>query len=156
MFNLSFFEQWYPHIIGWPILIVILLTFLYLRVNWKVTTLLVPLSLVGLGWLMYDLEKTLGRPFFAEPIGKWMYVHHVVKDKGIDLLVVDKTGTRLYTIDNSQDNRNKLEQARRKTEQGYPQEGEFKKQKKQQGTQGETEMTIHDLPVPEILRKDQK
>lgn len=156
MFNMSFFEQWYPHIVGWPVLIVGLLILLYVRVNWKVTTILVPVCLAWLGWLMYDLEKTLGRPFYAMPEGKWMYVHHVVKDTTIDLLVVDKDGTRLYTIDNSAEKRKKLNEAKKRGEKGVPQEGEFKKKNKREGTVGEQELVIHDLPIPQHLRKDQK
>ena len=156
MFNLNFFDQWFNHIIGWPIFVVILLTLVYLRVNWKIATLMVPVSLIGLSLLMIDLERTLGRPYLSTPIGKWMYVHHIVKKETIDLLVVDKDGTRLYTIKNNKEQQEKLEQSREKAKEGIPQEGELlrKKNKIGDGTVNEHELVMHDLPVPEHLRKN--
>ena len=106
---------------------------------------------------MIDLERTLGRPYASMPIGKWMYVHHIVKKATIDLLVVDKDGSRLYTIVNNKDKRNKLASSQERSEKGIPQEGEFKRKKTNlgKGTNNELELVMHDLPVPEHLRKDQ-
>lgn len=156
MFNLTFFEQWFNHIVGWPILLVVLLTLVYVRVNWKVATLMVPVSLIALSFLMFDLERTLGRPYASTPIGKWMYVHHIVKKETIDLLIVDKDGSRLYTIDNTKKDRQKLEKSKQRTKSGIPQEGEFKRQKNKisKGTELEHELVIRDLPVPEHLTKE--
>ena len=78
MFNIAFFDQWFYHIVGWPLILILLLTLMYLRVNWKITTLAVPATLACLSWVMFDLEKTLGRPYMAMPEGKFMYVHHIV------------------------------------------------------------------------------
>tara|TARA_B100001057_G_scaffold340989_1_gene341808 strand:+ start:4007 stop:4477 length:471 start_codon:yes stop_codon:yes gene_type:complete len=156
MFNLTFFEQWFNHIVGWPILVVVLLTLVYMKVNWKIATTMVPISLLALSFLMFDLERTLGRPYASEPIGKWMYVTHIVKKETIDLLIVDKDGTRLYTIKNTKKNKEKLEQSREKVKKGIPQEGEFLKEKNKlgKGTVDEPELVMHDLPVPEHLIKE--
>ena len=156
MFNLTFFEQWFNHIVGWPILVVVLLTLVYIKVNWKIATTMVPISLLALSFLMFDLERTLGRPYASEPIGKWMYVTHIVKKETIDLLIVDKDGTRLYTIKNTKKNKEKLEQSREKVKKGIPQEGEFLKEKNKlgKGTVDESELVMHDLPVPEHLIKE--
>ena len=156
MFNLTFFEQWFNHIVGWPILVVVLLTLVYIKVNWKIATAMVPISLFALSFLMFDLERTLGRPYASEPIGKWMYVAHIVKKETIDLLIVDKDGTRLYTIKNTKKNKEKLEQSREKVKKGIPQEGEFLKEKNKlgKGTVDESELVMHDLPVPEHLIKE--
>lgn len=153
MFNLSFFDQWFYHIVGWPILIIVLLTLLFLRVNWKVATLMVPLSLAMLGWMMHDLERTLGRPYVSMPEGKWLYVYHRVVGEDIELLVVDKEGTRLYSIKNTEQNKKALQQANEKSKQGIPQEGEVKKKPKIGGTVGEDELTVHDLNINQVLKK---
>jgi hypothetical protein len=156
MFNLEFFDQWLYHIIGWPLLIILLLTLLFLRVNWKIATLMVPLSLASLGWMMYDLEKTLGRPYASMPHGKWLYVYHRITGSNIELLVVDKGGTRLYTIKNTEQAKKALEQAKAKSEQGIPQEGEVKEKPKVGGTVGEDELTLHDLNINQVLRKNEQ
>jgi hypothetical protein len=129
---------------------------MYLRVNWKVTTLLVPVMLACLSWVMFDLEKTMGRPYYAMPQGKFMYIHHIESGDKIDLLVVDKDGSRLYTIDNNKNTRKQLNNSKQKAKGGIPQEGEFKKMKNKLrgGTPGEYELVIHDLPVPKHLRKN--
>ena len=144
------------HIVGWPFIIIFLLTLMYLRVNWKVTTLLVPVMLACLSWVMFDLEKTMGRPYYAMPQGKFMYIHHIESGDKIDLLVVDKDGSRLYTIDNNKNTRKQLNNSKQKAKGGIPQEGEFKKMKNKLrgGTPGEYELVIHDLPVPKHLRKN--
>ena len=69
----------------------------------------------------------MGRPYQAIPNGKFMYVHHIVVDDKIDLFVVDKEGSRLYTIKNTNKAREQLEKGKRKSKSGIPQEGEFKK-----------------------------
>lgn len=158
MFNIAFFDQWFYHIIGWPIILIVLLVLMYLKINWRYTTLLVPITLASLAWVMYDLEKTLGRPYHAIPVGKFMYIHHVVVGKKIDLFVVDKDGSRLYTIDNNKENREQLEKGRKKAKSGVQQEGEFKKndgkKRPNGGTRGEKDLVIYDLPVPKYIRKD--
>ena len=155
MFNLSFFEQWFNHIVGWPILLVVLLTLVYLRVNWKIATMMVPVALAALAFLMIDLERTLGRPYKSMPIGKWMYVHHIVKKDTIDLFIVDKLGSRLYTINNTSEDRKKLEKTKQRTKQGIPQEGEFKKHNKiSKGTELEHELVIRNLPVAKHIIKE--
>ena len=156
MFNLTFFEQWFNHIVGWPILVVVLLTLVYIKVNWKIATSMVPICLLALSFLMFDLERTLGRPYASEPVGKWMYVTHIVKEQTIDLLIVDKDGTRLYTIENTKENKEKLERSREKVKKGIPQEGEFLKEKNKigEGTVNESQLVMHDLPVPEHLIKE--
>ena len=156
MFNIEFFDQWFYHIVGWPFIIIFLLTLMYLRVNWKVTTLLVPVMLACLSWVMFDLEKTMGRPYYAMPQGKFMYIHHIESGDKIDLLVVDKDGSRLYTIDNNKNTRKQLNNSKQKAKGGIPQEGEFKKMKNKLrgGTPGEYELVIHDLHVPKHLRKN--
>lgn len=154
MFNLAFFDQWFYHIIGWPFILITLLVLMYIKVNWKVVTLLVPITLSALAWVMFDLEKTMGRPYQAIPNGKFMYVHHIVVDDKIDLFVVDKEGSRLYTIKNTNKAREQLEKGKRKSKSGIPQEGEFKKKSnKKGGTQGEKELVFYDLPVPKYIRK---
>jgi|MEHZ01.5.fsa_nt_MEHZ011388752.1_1 hypothetical protein len=157
MFNIAFFDQWFYHIVGWPLILILLLTLMYLRVNWKITTLAVPATLACLSWVMFDLEKTLGRPYMAMPEGKFMYVHHIVIGEKIDLFVVDKDGSRLYTISNSKNAREQLNKSKQKAKAGIPQEGEFKKTEKKVkikgGTTGERELVIYDLPIPTHLRK---
>ena len=85
-----------------------------------------------------------------------MYIHHIESGDKIDLLVVDKNGSRLYTIDNNKNTRKQLNSSKQKAKGGIPQEGEFKKMKNKLrgGTPGEYELVIHDLPVPKHLRKN--
>ena len=156
MFNIEFFDQWFYHIVGWPFIIIFLLTLMYLRVNWKVTTLLVPVMLACLSWVMFDLEKTMGRPYYAMPQGKFMYIHHIESGDKIELLADDKDGSRLYNIENNKNTRKQLNNSKQKAKGGIPQEGEFKKMKNKLrgGTPGEYELVIHDLPVPKHLRKN--
>ena len=104
---------------------------------------------------MIDLERTLGRPYKSMPVGKWMYVHHIVKKDTIDLFIVDKLGSRLYTINNTSEDRKKLEKTKQRTKQGIPQEGEFKKHNKiSKGTELEHELVIRNLPVAKHIIKE--
>ena len=57
----------------------------------------------------------------------------------------------------NKDKRNKLASSQERSEKGIPQEGEIKRKKTNlgKGTNNELELVMHDLPVPEHLRKDQ-
>ena len=101
----------------------------WLRVNWKIALVLLPLSFGALGWLTVDIEKIFGRAYPAYPTGEWVYLFHKENGGNIDLLVLDKDGTRLYTIPINEENREQLSKmGDKQAGTGVPQVGKFKKE----------------------------
>ena len=74
MFNLNWFDTWIYHIVGWPLLVLMLCVAVWLRVNWKIALVLLPLSFGALGWLTVDIEKIFGRVHPHIPTGEWVYL----------------------------------------------------------------------------------
>ena len=56
MFNLDWFDTWIYHIVGWPILVLVLCAAVWMRVNWKTALIILPLSFIALGLLIVDIE----------------------------------------------------------------------------------------------------
>ena len=153
MFNLNWFDTWIYHIIGWPLLVLILCVAVWLRVNWKIALVLLPLSFGALGWLTVDIEKIFGRAYPAYPTGEWLYLFHKENGGNIELLVLDKEGTRLYTIPINEENREKLMQMSEKQKgTGVPQVGKFKK--KPGLSQDKTELEYYDFPHQKYIKKN--
>lgn len=153
MFNLDFFGTWIYHIVGWPLLVLILCVAVWLRVNWKVALVLLPISFAALAWLTVDIEKIFGRPYPDLPKGEWAYLFHVENAKNIELLVLDKEGTRLYTIEGNKENREKLyKMAKKQAETGVQQMGKFKFKEGQ--STDKTELEFYDFPHQKFMKKN--
>ena len=153
MFNLDWFDTWIYHIVGWPLLVLILCVAVWLRVNWKIALVLLPLSFGALGWLTVDIEKIFGRAYPEYPTGERIYLFHKENGGNIDLLVLDKDGTRLYTIPINEDNREKLNQmGNKQAGTGVPQVGEFKQREGM--SQDKTELEFYDFPHQNYIKKN--
>lgn len=154
MFNLDWFDTWVYHIVGWPLLVLILCGAIWLRINWKVALILLPLSFSALAWLTVDIEKIFGRSFPAYPEGEWRYLFHIEKGDSIELLVLDKDGTRLYNIPITEKNRQKLNQmGKKQKDTGVQQMGEFVRKKEGLSTD-ETELEFYDFPHQKFIKKN--
>tara|TARA_B100001057_G_scaffold500183_1_gene613972 strand:- start:1464 stop:1931 length:468 start_codon:yes stop_codon:yes gene_type:complete len=155
MFNLDWFDTWIYHIIGWPVLILLLCICIWIRVNWKIAIVLLPASFIALAFLTIDIEKIFGRPYPALPKGEWSYLYHTETPKSIELLVLDKQGTRLYSIKHTKENREQLEKmSQRQSETGVQQMGEFKEKKEGHGqSTDKTELIYYDFPYTKFLKK---
>jgi len=153
MFNLNWFDTWIYHIIGWPLLVLILCIAVWLRVNWKIALVLLPISFGALGWLTVDIEKIFGRAFPAYPVGEWRYLYHVETGNSIELLVLDKNGTRLYNIPITEQNREQLNKMGSKQKAtGVPQMGEFKQ--KEGLSTDRTQLEFYDFPHQDFIQKN--
>ena len=153
MFNLNWFDTWVYHIVGWPILVLILCVAVWLRVNWKIALIILPLSFTALGLLTIDIEKIFGRAYPALPEGKWRYLWHQENSNSIELLVLDKQGTRLYTIVLNEENKEQLEKMGKKQKNtGVQQEGEFVKQREGSSTD-KTQLEFYAFPHQQHIKK---
>lgn len=153
MYSLDWFDTWVYHIIGWPILVLILCIAVWLRVNWKISLILLPTSFIALAALTIDIEKIFGRPYPSIPKGEWTYLHHIETKKSIELFVLDTEGTRLYSIKNTKDNKEKLNSMSQKQETtGVRQVGKFRKKKNGLNTE-ETELIFYDFPHQKYFKK---
>lgn len=153
MFNLDWFDTWIYHIVGWPILVLVLCAAVWMRVNWKTALIILPLSFIALGLLIVDIEKIFGRAYPALPEGKWSYLYHKENAKSIELLVLDKQGTRLYTIVLNEENREQLEKmGKTQKNTGVQQEGEFVKQREGSSTD-KTQLEFYAFPHQQHIKK---
>ena len=81
----------------------------------------------------YHYVDQLGKPKEMKPEGEWGYVHHTVTGGGefIELWVMEGPSedrqSRLYKFEYNRENAKELEKAKKKTEQGQPQKGQFVK-----------------------------
>ena len=156
MYSLDWFDTWIYHIIGWPVLVLILCIAVWLRVNWKISLILLPTSFIALGALTIDIEKIFGRPFPAIPKGEWTYLYHMETKKNIELLVLDKDGTRLYRILKTKDNKEQLESMSEKQEgTGVRQVGKFIKKNNGIDTE-ESELIYYDFPHQKHFKKNKR
>ena len=152
MFNLDWFDTWIYHIIGWPFLVLVLCIAVWLRVNWKIALVLLPLSFGALGLLTVDIEKVFGRAYPSLPEGEWRYLWHGETANSIELLVLDKEGTRLYTITLNEENKEQLNSMGEKQKvTGVQQMGEFKSNKGR--STDKTKLEYYDFPHQEYQKK---
>ena len=79
------------------------------------------------GVTVYDhYVSSLGAPIQAFPDTEFVYVHHNIAGKTIELWVwTEERGNRLHEIPYSQETAEELEKAKKKSQNGRPQKGEF-------------------------------
>jgi len=96
--------------------------------------------------------KQLGSPIEGYPSYEFLYIHHIATGKFIKVWVWDKElGDRLYIIPYSQEDAEKLEQAKEETEKGTPQGGSFDQET---GDDGRAEgLRIDDWQNPDISER---
>lgn len=98
----------------------------------------------------------IGKPYYTKP-AKFLYKHHTVETidstKWITLwAMVDKKDS-LYRFQWNKKDEEQLKRAQKRSQQGTPQVGEFKKKGKSKKLQPGGELEIYDFPYQEQLPK---
>ena len=97
----------------------------------------------------------IGRPYYAKP-DKFLYKHHTVdtikEQTWITLWAMVDKQDKLYRFPFNKETEEKLKQSQKRSQEGTPQVGEFKKGKKQKNTQG-GDLLMYDFPYQQRMEK---
>lgn len=128
--------------------------------NFLLMFLIIPLTIFS-GWTAYStVDKLLGYPVFEEVLADSFYITHVDDPMGdyifVWLVLSGELKPKSIMVINSKENKEKLEEAKEKTEQGIPQ---MIRQKQEEG-QGKTlggELEVYDFQQQGVdVMKDQQ
>jgi len=132
----------------------------FMNWNWQ-KYLIVPIVFAAI-YISFDTNKDfIGKPQYGPPEGKWTYLVHRVdqfsKQKYITLWVIIKGDDKLYRFLYNKEQAKKLEIARKRSQKGIRQIGEFAQKvvkAKRKGTHIEKfELRIYDFPHQKLMPK---